>query len=112
MESNTVKVGTKMNLSVLSAFPMLHENTSTLQPKLFESMPAFNKANQIKKNKPFTKREKECIHYLQLGFSTKKIARELNLSPRTIEAYIFNITLKLGCSTRLEIVMLTMNLEL
>lgn len=59
---------------------------------------------KYKKNVMFSKREVQCIKYLHQGYTTKQIARELNLSPRTVEEYINNIKIKLGCNSRLEIV--------
>ena len=41
-----------------------------------------------------TKREHDCIQLLMRGMSTKMIAKKLDLSPRTIEAYLENIKLK------------------
>lgn len=52
----------------------------------------------------FSKRERECIHYLLRGKSAKGIARILNLSARTIEFYTRNIKKKLGATTRAELI--------
>lgn len=45
-------------------------------------------------------REKSCINGIIAGKSAKMIARELNLSHRTIEYYIENIKKKTGCNTK------------
>ena len=54
--------------------------------------------------KPFrrlTQRELQCLFYLVQGQSAKQMARELHVSPRTIETHITNIKTKLDLpSTR------------
>jgi len=45
----------------------------------------------------FTKREKDCLGYLVYGLTTKEIAFELGISPRTVEFYLNNIKDKMGC---------------
>lgn len=48
-------------------------------------------------------REKMCIKEMLAGKTAKMIARELQLSFRTIEFYIDNIKRKTGCRTRFEL---------
>ena len=51
----------------------------------------------------FTQREAECIQGL-LQFKTLKIiAEKLNISHRTVESYIKNIKIKLGCKKKFEL---------
>ena len=45
----------------------------------------------------FSRREAQCVHLLSKGMSTKYIARELQLSPRTVEKYLECAKLKLDC---------------
>lgn len=52
----------------------------------------------------FNKRESECIYLLFLGKTAKEIARHLNISSRTVEVYLNNIRLKLGCYMRAEVI--------
>jgi len=52
----------------------------------------------------FTKQESEIIRLLGVGKSNKKIANELNLSPRTIESYLENIKAKAFCNSKSELV--------
>lgn len=59
--------------------------------------------NYKEKNIKFTKREIDCIRYLALGHTSKVIAKQLNLSSRTIESYLVKIKLKLECSQKFEI---------
>lgn len=48
-------------------------------------------------------RELECLYHLCRGCTAKLTARELNISPRTVETYIESIRIKTGCSNKLEI---------
>lgn len=52
----------------------------------------------------FSKREKECISHLINGLSSKQIAKELNISHRTVEFYLESIKNKFKCRTRLELI--------
>jgi two-component system, NarL family, response regulator NreC len=49
-------------------------------------------------------REIEVLRLIALGFTSVEIARQLNLSPRTVESHRAHITGKLGLSTRAELV--------
>lgn len=49
-------------------------------------------------------REIDCLYLLHLGYSIKKSATILNISPRTVEYYLNNIKEKLGCCHRQELV--------
>jgi DNA-binding CsgD family transcriptional regulator len=64
----------------------------------------------ISANKKLSKREKECLQHLTSGMTAKKIARILNLSPRTVEFYIENLKKKFACSNRTELVAKTFNI--
>lgn len=46
---------------------------------------------------PLSNRERECLMMLRQGYSVKKIACVLNLSPRTVQHYLENTKNKLGC---------------
>lgn len=48
-------------------------------------------------------REKSCLHGILAGQTAKQIARELNLTFRTVEFYIQNLKKKIGCRRRSEI---------
>jgi DNA-binding CsgD family transcriptional regulator len=47
-----------------------------------------------------TKREIDCAKKMIIGSSIKETARELKLSPRTVEEYINNIKIKTGSNTK------------
>ncbi len=51
-----------------------------------------------------TKRELDVMKYIMLGYTAKKIAVVLQLSYRTVEAYIVTLKLKLRCSTKGELI--------
>jgi DNA-binding CsgD family transcriptional regulator len=53
---------------------------------------------------PLSTRQQECLFWLIRGKTMKEIAYLLNLSERTIEAYIDNIKYKLGCYTKGQII--------
>ncbi len=50
-------------------------------------------------------REHDSIKYLAHGFSVKKIAQKLNVSPRTIETYIERSKIKLNTRTKSELIL-------
>lgn len=52
----------------------------------------------------FTHREAECMLLILKGRTVDKTADALRLSPRTIEYYLKNMKLKLGCRTKFELV--------
>ncbi len=51
----------------------------------------------------FSKRERECFLYLLKGFTYKEIGKALGLSDRTIEAYLKNMRMKVGASSRKDL---------
>lgn len=51
-----------------------------------------------------SQREVEVLRLIALGFTSVEIARQLRLSPRTVESHRAHITGKLGLSTRAELV--------
>jgi DNA-binding CsgD family transcriptional regulator len=60
--------------------------------------------NSLIKKKILTKRQYECLDYLAQGMTTKGIAQQLNLSPRTVEFYFEGIKNKLNCHTRTNLI--------
>jgi DNA-binding NarL/FixJ family response regulator len=56
---------------------------------------------------PFlTQKEKEVVHYLMKGLSSKEIASQMNISSRTVEAHRYNILNKFGLRSATELVKL------
>ncbi len=61
--------------------------------------------NKPQRGLPFlTKKEKEVIKYLMDGFSSKEIAAELDVSPRTIETHRANVLNKFGLRNTTELI--------
>lgn len=46
-----------------------------------------------------SKREAQCLNYLQQHKTIKEIAKFMELSPRTVESYLNNVKMKAGCSS-------------
>jgi len=44
----------------------------------------------------FTKREQEILHLVRSGLTSKAVARELMISPRTVEVHRANLIRKAG----------------
>jgi DNA-binding NarL/FixJ family response regulator len=56
-----------------------------------------------------TPREEQVVALVAEGLANREVATELKLSEHTIEKYLFRIFDKLGLSTRLELVLYTVN---
>jgi len=50
------------------------------------------------------RQQKACANFLLTGMTNKQIARELNLSPRTVETYINHLKSKLHCKNKMELI--------
>lgn len=51
-----------------------------------------------------SKRELECLAHICQGKTYKQAAKEMQISPRTVETYLENILSKTSCSTKLELI--------
>ena len=51
-----------------------------------------------------TKREKEIFHLLVQNYSTRDIAKKLNISEKTVRNHISNVIQKLGVESRIQAV--------
>jgi len=51
----------------------------------------------------FTKREAECLLYLVEGNTIVKTALIMGLSPRTVEFYVKNMKMKIGVTTKVQL---------
>ena len=58
---------------------------------------------------PLTRREREVLDHLLAGASSKAIARELNVSPRTVEEHRANIMRKMGVKTAAQLMAVTLS---
>jgi DNA-binding CsgD family transcriptional regulator len=52
----------------------------------------------------FTRREAECMVMLLKGKTINAAALKLGLSPRTVEFYLKNMKVKIGCCTKFELI--------
>ncbi len=50
-----------------------------------------------------SKRETACMHYLCKGLTTKQTARQLKISPKTVETYIERAKIKYNCRNKAEL---------
>jgi DNA-binding CsgD family transcriptional regulator len=55
-----------------------------------------------------SKRETECLRLTIKGCTAKKIARIINISYRTVEEYLTNIKIKVGASSKSELIEIAM----
>lgn len=51
-----------------------------------------------------SKREQECVYFLSLGYTDKQTAKQLNISPRTVETHILAAKRRLSVASRAELV--------
>lgn len=56
------------------------------------------------KDSVVTKREFECMFWLSNGLTAKEIAREMDISSRTVESYMKKIRLKTNLHRRSHII--------
>lgn len=77
-------------------------------------MDAFSKAAPLrvtdwKGDHLLTKREDEVVHLISEGATTREICQRLNLTEHTVRNYVFRIYVKLGISSRVELVLYVLN---
>lgn|GEM_PF-2721606 len=58
-----------------------------------------------------TAREAQCVYYMLHGYTILQTAKFLNLSNRTIEFYLRNMKLKMHVSTKSELILLMIKLN-
>jgi DNA-binding NarL/FixJ family response regulator len=59
--------------------------------------------------KLLSKRENEVVRYLAQGLTNREIAERMDLSQHTIKNYLFRVFDKLGVSSRVELLFMTLN---
>jgi DNA-binding NarL/FixJ family response regulator len=70
----------------------------------------YNKKHDIsEKISKLTSKEQEILKFAAMGFTNKKIAEEIGLSPLTVKSYFSEIFLKLGVRSRTEAVIEALN---
>jgi DNA-binding CsgD family transcriptional regulator len=56
--------------------------------------------NQRSKHSKLSRRELECVYYTSIDMTAKEIARQLSISPKTVERHLENAKIKLGCRNK------------
>lgn len=56
-----------------------------------------------------TEKEMDCIKQMMKGYTMKATAKELNISPRTVETHLYKIKQKLQCNNKFELLRLMEN---
>ena len=69
-----------------------------------QNKPVIYILNQEHSPLPLSKQQQACVFFLMRGKSMKEIAAILNLSVRTVESYFTMIKLKLGCTSKSQII--------
>lgn len=82
---------------------LLQKNKVPITAELVNNIKIFLKTNGSILHQ-FTKREEDCLYYFLRGASIKDIAKQLKISPRTVEVYIQNIKDKLHCSKKNKLI--------
>ena len=60
--------------------------------------------SQVSRQFNLTQREREALEYLLQGLTSKAIANRMNISPNTVKAFLRMIMIKMGVSSRSEVV--------
>lgn len=94
-----IGLGIELKGSDILAICHLIDSTSPFKGKKSIVISTHNYLKE-KIGQPLTPREAECLFYLTRGKSYKRIAQILQLSPRTIEAYIETLKVKLDCPSK------------
>lgn len=78
---------------------------------LMDNQPASQTALQNVKvnNVHLTQRELQCLKLTVKGYTAKRIAKELELSHRTVEEYLTNIRVKTGASSKAALIEMTID---
>jgi PAS domain S-box-containing protein len=81
-----------------NAFNNMSSHSFKISPEKIKNFCSFYKQFGL------CRREAECVYYMVRGMTSKKIAKIINLSYRTVEFYISNAKLKLGCRLKGDLI--------
>jgi DNA-binding CsgD family transcriptional regulator len=62
-----------------------------------------NLLNKCNTKPQLSDRQLDCLYYLVKGMTIKEIAKEMSLSPRTVEHYLEAIKIKLNSHSRVDL---------
>ncbi len=93
------------NLAKFSNGCSLHIPQKTIEND-FKKIHDFLQKTGLNNSLSLSKRELQCLSFIDKGYSAKFIARELLISPKTIENHINNIKQKTGINYRHDLVSL------
>ena len=86
---------------LLYAIKAVLEGRRYVSPSLLEELPAPRRPSILS---PFSEREKEIVCMIANGLSSREIAKELNLSIKTVETHRANIMKKMGARNVAEMI--------
>lgn len=95
---------------LIDAIRAVHAGESVLYPTvarrvISQLVSPFSSITEAKAIEPLSGREMEVLKLAAKGISNKDIAKELFLSPRTVQAHLGNIFNKLGVGSRTEAIL-------
>ncbi|MCL2290603.1 MAG: response regulator transcription factor [Bacteroidetes bacterium] len=85
--------------SIMAGFEFFGKDISEIIHRIY-----LTKKNTVEVTNEFTKQEQRIIELCHEGLLAKEIARQLEISPRTVETHKANIFLKLGINNTAEMV--------
>lgn len=80
------------------------EITDTIFQKFYEKSAKIKKEVITTEPEILSKRETEILKNIADGLSNKEVAEKLFISPKTVDAHIYNIQTKLGLKSKVELV--------
>jgi DNA-binding NarL/FixJ family response regulator len=87
-----------------------HRGEVALDPQLASRLARYVGRTSVRSDEPvFSTRELGVLRLLATGLPNKQIARQLGISPRTVEGHLSRIFGKLGISSRTEAVLYAVN---
>jgi len=107
-QTNMITLDDKDEESVKLFFKLLKENFGLVEVNALNIKPvSLGSLRQCIANKEkidFSKREIECLYHLCQGKTAKQTAREMSISPRTVETFIEHIRNKSTTHNKVEVV--------